>query len=279
MTTVIAWPIIDVLIKENFFINLQKSFEEILFNLSLEKLFLSIDIVFKNFVEIIAQNGLVVHTIFTIVFDMVIFLFLRQYASLALHQNIGGYMSSLTKYGFVNAYVSNFGKATVMALVKLITTLLFNVFIWASMYFFASMLYQKIGVFAIIIAFFLLILLLSIKYAIFAGWEAAYLIHDEKVFVALKRSIIAVSKKYFKVLSNFLVLITILLLLNMLALTLTAGAALLLTLPLTTLSLVVLEEVTYRELLGMRYYIDSERIVTPKKLEQQDSFRKVKDLI
>lgn len=279
LTTVIAWPIINVLIKDNFFVEVQKSFEGMLFNFNIEKLFLGIEAVFKKFAEIISNHGYVVQTVFVAIFDIILVAFLEAYSSLALHQCVGGYMSSLTKYGFTNAYISNFGRATLLALVRIITTLILNLGIWIGMYFMASGLYAKIGVMAIILAFFLIIVLVSLKSAIFCAWEPAYLIHNDDAFNALKRGILAVWRKYFKVLSAYLILSVLAFIINIFAFTLTAGVGLLVTAPLTTLSYVTLGEVIYRELNGMRYYVDSEHIITPKKLEQQDSFSKVKDII
>ena len=279
LTTVIAWPIINVLIKDNFFINLQKSFEEMIFNINFEKLFLTIDKVFKNFAEIISNHGLVVQSIVYLIFVVVLISFLEEYASLSIHDCIGGYMSSLTKYSFTNCYVSNFGKSTLLALSKIITSLPINLIIWFGSYFLASTLYAKIGVFAIILAFFLLIVFVSLKHTIFCGWKPAYLIHDEKVFVSLKRGVKMVSKRFFRTFSGFLILILSLFIINIFALTLTVGVGLLVTLPLSTLLVAIFEQVVYRELLGMRYYIDADHIISPKKLEQQDRFSKMKDII
>ena len=279
LTTVIAWPIINVLIKDNFFVNLQKSFEDMLFNLNFEKLFLTVDKVFKNLAEIISNHGYAVQAVLVAVFDVILISFLEEYASLAVHQSVGGYMSSLTRYSFTNGYVSNFGKATFLALLRTATTLVINIVLWVGMYFLASTLYAKIGVIAIVITFMLALLLVSVKHTVFCGWEPAYLIHDETVLASLKMAVSVVCKKFFKVLSSFVILLLAVFILNIFALTFTAGVGLLVTLPLTTLMLIILDEVVYRELLGMRYYVDSEHIVTPKKLEQQDSFSKVKDII
>ena len=279
LTTVIAWPIISVLIKDNFFVNLQKSFEEMLFNLNFEKLFVTIDKVFKNFAEIISNHNLVLQTILCLIFVVMLISFLEEFASLSLHQCVGGYMSSLTKYGFTNSYVSNFGRAALLAFSKLATTLPLNLLIWLGAYFMASTLYAKIGVFAIILTFFVLILAVSLKHTVFCGWKPAYMIHDADVFVALKKGILTICKRFFKTLSEFLVLTLSAIILNVFALTFTAGVGLLFTLPLTTLMIVILEEVVYRDSLGMRYYVDNEHFVTPKKLEQRDSFAKMKDII
>ena len=69
------------------------------------------------------------------------------------------------------------------------------------------------------------------------------------------------------------------LMLNIFALNFTAGVGLLFTLPLTTLLIAITGDVAYFEALGMRYYIDSEHIITPKKLEERDKFCKLVDII
>ena len=73
LTTVVAWPIINVLIKENFFVNLQTSLESLLFNLNLENLFVSIDTIIKNFYHIVLQNGYLTQTIICGVVVTIIF--------------------------------------------------------------------------------------------------------------------------------------------------------------------------------------------------------------
>ena len=279
LTTVIAWPIINVLIKDNFFVILQKSFEDMLFNLNFESLFLTIKEVFTKFVNVITTHNLVALTVISVIFDVVLISFLEQYQSLALHQSVGGYMSSLTKYGYTNSYVSNFGKATILAVVRMATTLIMNVAIWVGIYVFASTLYASIGVFAIILTMLLAIIVVSLKYTIFGAFEPAYLIHNEKIFTSFKMSIQVTSKKFFRIFSSYLILTLLVFIVNLFSFTFTAGVGLLITIPLSTLVYVIMEEVTYRELLGMRYYVDNDHIVSPKKLEQQDSFSKVKDII
>ncbi len=279
LTTVIAWPIISVLIKNNFFINLQNSFESIVFTLNFEKVFLTVDDIVKSFVEIISGNALVVQTILCGTFVLILISLLENYAKVALHQNVYGYMSSLTKYGFTNSYVANFGKATVLGVVKLITIVPINIFIWVGAYLLASTLYTKIGVFAIVLVLLLLMLVLSFKNTFIAGWIPAMIINGESVLKSLKMSFKSATRSFFKKYSSFLIYTVAVFMLNLLALALTAGAAMLVTLPLTTLMTATLGEVMYFETLGMRYYVDTEHIVNPKKLEERDSFQKLKDII
>lgn len=279
LTTVIAWPIINTLIKENFFVNLQSSFESILFNLNLENLFVEVDRNIKNLANIITSNGYTLLFILCGIFDIIVFSFLEGYSNMAVHESVNGYMSSLTKYGYTNSYILNFGRASVLNLARLITVIPLNIAIWGGVYFITSKLYRTVGIFAIVICFMLLILLLSVKDTIFSGWIPALVIHNESLFVALKQGFVAVFKRFFKTLSNYVVLLTAMFLVNLLAITLTAGVGLFITLPLTTLLYVISNQVMYYEAMGMRFYIDSEHIISPKKLEQQDKFAKVKDII
>jgi len=279
LTTVIAWPIINVLIKDNFFVNLQNSFESMIFTLNFEKLFLTVDNVVKDFINIISANGLLVQSILCGIFVIILISFLENYAKMSLHQNVYGYMSSLTKYGFTNSYISYFGKATLVGLASLITILPINLIIWVGAYLLASSLYAKIGVFAIILTFLLLILVVPLKNTFFAGWLPAIIVNNEPVFKSLKIGFVAAIRKFFKAYSSFLIYTVGIFMLNILALALTAGVGLLVTLPLTTLMSIILGEVMYFEALGMRYYVDSEHIVSPKRLEERDSFAKVKDII
>lgn len=279
LTTVVAWPIINVLIKDNFFVNLQNSFEQILFNLNPEKLFLTIDGVFKDLANIVTANGLVVQSILCVVFVFVLVSFLECLSKMAITQNVYGYMSSLTKYGFTNSYVSGFGRATLMALARFVTVLPLNVVIWLGTYLLASTLYGSIGVFAVVIAFLLLVVLLSLKYALLCGWMPAYVVHGTSVFRSLKTGFLATIRQFLKILSSFLILTICLLVINIFFVVFTAGVGILVSLPASTLMIIILQNVSYFECMGMRYYTDSNHIASPKRLEERDSFKKLKDII
>lgn len=279
LTTVVFWPIINTLIRENFFVNVQSTFEGFLFNLNIENLFVNVDSVIKNFCEIISKNGYVLQAVLCGVMFIILFVFLEGYGKFAMTESINGYMSSLTKYSFVNSYVANFGKATLHNLISLITIVPINLVIWIGTYLFASNLYSKIGVFAIVLAFFIATILLALKNTAFSGWRTASIVHNATTFGSLKKGFVSIKKRFFRGLSNYLLLVIIAVVLNVLALTLTAAVGLFITMPLVSLMFAIANQVNYYEAMGMRFYIDSDRIISPKKLEQQDSFAKVKHLI
>ena len=180
---------------------------------------------------------------------------------------------------FLNSYILNFGKATMLGLAKLITLLPLNVLVWVGIYTFASKLYASIGVFAIILALFMLLVFVALKNTFFSGWVPASIVHGESVFKSLKMGFKAVLHNFFRVYSNYLIATLAMFMINIFAFAFTAGVGLLVTIPLTSLLFVILGQVMYFEALGMRYYVDSEHIISPKKLEERDSFDKVKDII
>lgn len=279
LTTVVAWPIINVLIKENFFVNLQTSAEGLLFNLNIENIFVTIDGIIKNFYHIILDNGYLTQTFICGVVVTVVIAFLDGYAKVAISESCNGFMSSLTKYAFTNSYVSNFGKATLLNLSSLITSWPLTLAIWLGVYIFASKLYTIMGVFAIILAIMILVILLALKHTLFGGWKPAMIVHNKSTFVSLSKGVGATCKRFFKALSNYLILVIVGLIINVFALTITAGVALFITLPISTVMFILADQVMYYEAMGMRFYVDSDHIISPKKLEQQDSIAKVKYII
>ena len=143
----------------------------------------------------------------------------------------------------------------------------------------ASALYDKIGVLAIVLTLFLLIVIVALKNTFFAGWLPAIIVHAEPVFKSLKLGFKSAFRTFLKSYSSFLIFTVGAVILNVFALVFTAGVGLLITIPLTTLMLIIMGEVMYFESLGMRYYVDGEHIVSPKKFEERDKFAKVKDII
>lgn len=279
LTTVFAWNIIEALIKDNFFVNLQNSFKELAFNLDFSKLFLTVDSTVSGLVDIIKNGNFIVQAILCVAFAIFFCAFFEAHGKMALHIGINGYMNSMVQYGFANSFVANFGKASLYALAFMITELPITLAIVFGVYFFASGLLSSLGMFAILLACILLVLLLSVKKTFFSCWLPAIAVNGEGVFKSLAKGVKAVSKAFCKALLSFAVFTTLGVVFSLFSVTFTFGIGLVLVMPLWTLIDATLGQVVYYESYGMRYYVDSDEIISPKKLEQQDKFAKVKDII
>ena len=99
------------------------------------------------------------------------------------------------------------------------------------------------------------------------------------IIEALKRNFKAIQKKWLSIFSNTLIMVILLFFLNMFAVFFTFGITLLITVPITILTTIIFKNVVYYECTGMRYYCDSNTIIMPKKLEEQDNIKRVKDII
>ena len=91
----------------------------------------------------------------------------------------------------------------------------------------------------------------------------------------LKKGFKAVLRRFFRVFSSILMIIIITTMFTFMFTTF----SLIILVPLCSVCVTMLEMVMFFESQGMRYYVDLDCIVTPKKLEQCDKLKKVKDII
>lgn len=279
LTTVFASNIIEALIKENFFVNLKQSFKELAFNLDFSKMFGAINSLTAQLVDVIKNGGFVARAILCGIFAVFFCAFFEAHGRMALHTSINGYMNSMVQYGFANSFVSNFGKATQYALANMVTELPITLAILVGTYFFASGLYSKLGMFSVVIACILLITFLSLEKALFCGWLPALVINGEGIFRSLAKSAKSTAKYFGKTFLAFAILVCFGVMCSLFSVTFTLGIGLVIVLPAWAVIDAIFGQVCYYECYGMRYYVDSDEIISPKRLEQQDKFAKVKDII
>ena len=279
LTTVASYNIIVTLIKENFFVNLQATFKELAFNLDFSKIFDAINLTFKDFSNIVSTNQLVAQSIICLVCVILVVSFFEILSRVSLHNNANGYMNSMVQFGFANSYVSNFGKSVLYWLVYIITELPITIAIFAGTYFFASKLSSPLGFWAVLLAVIILIVCFAIKKMIFGGWIPSLIINGKRVFRSFIYGLKANFKNFVKVFLIYLFFESLGVLLSIFSLTFTFGIGLFVVMPLWTIEEILVSQVAYYEAYGMRYYVDSDEIITPKRLEQQDKFAKVKDII
>ena len=279
LTTVASLNIIKTLIKESFFVNLQTNLKSLAFNLDFSKIFGVVHTTFQELVNIVSAHGFIAQTVLCVVFIVLLCSFFEVHGKAALHTNINGYMNSMVQYGFSNSYVASFGRSCLHWLVYVFTELPVVIGIYVGAYFFASGLNGVLGVWSVVLAVFLIIVCLSFKNMIFGGWIPALVINEKKVFMSLASGTKAFFKRFFKIFACYLLFTALAVMVVMFSITFTVGIGLVFVLPFWTLEEVIVGQVAYYEQFGMRYYVDSNEVITPKRLEQQDKFSKVKDII
>ncbi len=277
LTTVVSLPIINALINQGFFGFFQDNLSKMFLNFNLNNLVEILILIAKKFYQIIVDANLVGLFFSVGIVSVTIYYFVDGLCSLAVTDDVRSYMSTNLKLGFMNCYVANFGKSCRYGLVKLIT-----VYIWdLAMVFGALGLYYLLrhSFIAPLVCMLYILLMFALKTTLTAGWEVSMTVNNYGVFTAIKNGTKAICRKFLTIFSNSLVIAVLLMVLNMFAVFFTFGVALILFVPMSILTIIIFKNVVYYECLGMRYYCDNQTIVMPKKLEEQDKFSKVKDII
>lgn len=203
--------------------------------------------------------------------------FLYGLADLPIQETLYGYMSSLTKYSFAHCFVRKLGKSALLQLFKCFIMLPLNVLmIFVIMQILSLTNYGGILIYILpFVTIFALCIYFAFKHTLFCGWIPAIVVYDCNIFVGLSQGIKAVFRRFWKILSNALIIILIIFALNYLF----GLPAVFIIAPLSIMILNIFEMVAFYGSQGMRYYVDLDTIVSPKKLEESDSFKKVKNII
>ncbi|MCI5797732.1 MAG: hypothetical protein MR024_03855 [Firmicutes bacterium] len=242
---------------------------------TLSELYVGLSALFNGILTLFTTNVWLAIYISFIVFYLIPFLY--GLTDLPIQETLFGYMSSLTKYGYAHSFVRKLGKSALLQLFKCLIMLPFSALIVFIVMQILSL--ATLGGAIIYILPFLLIISICVFFAfkrtLFSGWIPAIVVYDCNIFVGLSRGFKAVFRRFWKILSNALIIMLILFGLNYIF----GLPAIFIIGPLSNLILNIFEMVMFYESQGMRYYVDLDTIVTPKKLEESDSFRKTKNII
>lgn len=279
LTTVFCLPIIRTLSNQSYFEFLQQNLSNMFLNFNLNELVNIMSSVVSKFYQIIVADGLLALSIVTQVLFIIVFYYVDRLSYLAVADDVHSFMSSNLKLGFMNCYIANFGKSLKLGLIKLVTNFVFDLVIVGGAMLIYYLLSKSVLVLAPLVSLLYAIVTFSLKTSLLVGIEPALVVTNCTLMQAIKKNFRAVSKQFVQIFSNVLIIAVLLLFLNMFAVFFTFGIALLITIPLSTLTILIFKNVAYYECTGTRYYADSQTIMMPKKLEEQDKFSKVRDII
>ena len=251
------------------------------FNVSINpfSMILELNNVVLVFVDLILSFFVLYPGIATYLFIVVFFVFpfLLGLADLPVGNSLFGYMSSLTRYSFVGSYLRLFGRSVRFQLFKTLINLPINLAIIITFIF--SLRLTAVGglmvYFLPFIIIAILIVLISLKKTVFAGVMPAKVVYDCNMFKAYRKGFKAVFRRFFKVFSNALAITVIFSLITYLFGTFAFPVLI----PFFASFFYVFEMIVFYGSQGMRYYVDLDTIVSPKRLEENDTFKKVKNII
>ena len=276
-------PILKVLIDQGF----SEQFKELFINFSrtfniYEFLYNSV-VLIENFFKIIAANisNLWLYIALFLFIIIVVRSFLAGFYKFASINVLYYYLGSNIKFGFTNSLFACFKTNLKYQLCSLVTILPINALFLTSMYFLIKWLVLSEGLILLapisIILF--AVLLYSFKVAFFSGWIPAIVVFDCGVWEGLGRGVKAVFRRFYHSFSTAIFTIFTIIILNVVAAVCTFGASIIVTIPLSALIILVYKVVMFYQSQGMRFYVDSEQVVTPKRLEETDGLGELKYII
>lgn len=187
-----------------------------------------------------------------------------------------GYMATSTKVGFTSTLLRTLKKSLSYAGIKLLFALPFNVLICLGIYGLSLM--PGNAVLSVLLPILIIIipsLLLAFKQTFISGWAAAMIVFDCNVFKAFAKGEAAVLRRGLRVYSTVFIIFIMVFLLAM-----AFGLySLVIILPVLFPLIYTFEMVMFFSSQGMRFYVDTDTILTPKRLEEVDKIENAKYLL
>ena len=284
LSVAICYPLIQNLSEAGFFTQIAGLITDNFANLRLDQMFDGIAQLLVSFAEIVSQN-LATILPFAIVLIVIIEFFgsfLLGLGELAIHDSIYHYMGSNIKLSFSSCFIKNLRKSVKLQLAKLVVIVPINLVIIAA--FICTVLLFTLNnfwlsFFAPFLCVLVVVFLNAIKSTIFCAWAPCMVVRNQGVWASLKESVLDVCKNFGKIFGRQLVMSVVFIAVNIAAIILTASVGLFLTIPATILFNSILGMVIYFYINGLKFYVDSDEIISPKKKEDWEPVENLKYIV
>ncbi len=186
-----------------------------------------------------------------------------------------GYMSACQKQSFTATYLRTLPSSLAYSCVKVIYALPFNFLVLLGMWGLTRVNNSTFDFFMPFIFVLLSAILIAFKEILNAGWAPAKVVYNHNVFTSYTVGMRAVLRRGARVYSSFFIVYLLALILSMVL----GLYSLIIILPIIPPFIHILEMVAFFSSQGMRFYVDNETILSPKRLEEVDKIEDAKYLI
>lgn len=204
--------------------------------------------------------------------------FMYGLGELAINEVLYGFMTSQTQYGFTASFIKKIGKSSLLQLAKMLFIIPLNVIIVFAFYGIV-----KLCATGLIVNIFLSILILiatfafiAFKNSLFGLWAPCMAVHNVGPYKSLCLAIRSLFHNFWSVFSTAITLLVVSIAANFIFGVFTFTAGFVITLPLSIFALYVFNMVAYFSNQGMRFYVYPDMFITPKKIKEQETIKKLK---
>lgn len=187
------------------------------------------------------------------------------------------YMSSLNKSSFTINVVSMMGKSVGYSILRSLMEVPFWFAIFGGVYGFLNLYFMSpaMKIITPMLLLIYVIVLFALNTSFFNSWAPSVVVFNLPASKAFGKSIKALKRNFFSVLSSFIVVAVI----SVALLYLFGIYALIIEIPLIALVNAVFGQVLFFESQGMDYYLGPDKIISTKKLESLDKMKQMKNII
>lgn len=283
LTLAICYPLILNLSDAGFFSDAFGVVQSSLFNFRIDEILNVIAEVIEKFTNLVGSDIPTYLPLAIVAFCMLFLLgeFLSGLATIPAKECVYGYMGSWSRLGFMGCFIKNLGRSVKYSLARLLVVLPFDLLMIASL---GGLLYvfrmgTILSMFIPFLMVLVLMLFLTFRSMLFGGWACAIIVKNKRIFQGLRSGVRSYLKAFSKVFSVALSVVLIVIAINVFAVMFTASVGLMITLPFSLLFLYTFSMVAYFYTNGLRFYIDRNNIVSPRKIEDFESINVLKDII
>jgi len=186
-----------------------------------------------------------------------------------------GFMSACQKQSFMGTFLKTLKTSLVYSLLKAFYALPFNAIVLAGMW---GLTRIDVGFFAYVLPYIFVILsalLMAFKELFNAGWAPAKVVYNQNIFKSYRIGMRAVFRRGARVFSTAFIIYLLALVLSMVL----GLYAIIIILPIISPLVHIFEMVAFFSSQGMRFYVDNETILSPKRLEEVDKIEDAKFII
>ena len=230
------------------------------------------DFVIIFFKEIFANVGI---GIYFVIVTFVLLPILLNTGKFVMCEMMYGYMSSCQRQSFTGTYLKTLKSSLVYSLLKTFYSMPFNALIVLSMW---SLTRIDNRIFDYIMPFAFVIvpsLFMAFKETFTAGWAPAKVVYNQNIFKSFMIGMRAVLRRGARVFSTAFIIYLLAIVLSMVL----GLYAIIIIIPVLSPLIHIFEMVMFFSSQGMRFYVDSDTILSPKKLEEVDKIEDAKYIL
>lgn len=186
-----------------------------------------------------------------------------------------GFMSACQKQSFTGTFLKTLKTSLVYSILKVIYALPFNCIIIAGMWGLTRIDNNVFNYVSPYIFVLLSALLMGFKEVFNAGWAPAKVVYNQNIFKSYSIGMRAVFRRGARVFSTAFIIYLLALVLSMVL----GLYAIIIILPIISPLVHIFEMVAFFSSQGMRFYVDNDTILSPKRLEEVDKIEDAKFII